>query len=120
MSGSRKRILSPFNGRKKQKTGNKTREKYMPERNIQNLAKTDKGSYYNQEEWLEEFLDDKGAIYNGTEAATGGVLLQKVFLKIWQISQKNTCVGISSYKICEIFKNTYFVEHLRTTASDGS
>ena len=44
MSGSRKRILSPFNGRKKQKTGNKTREKYMPEENIQNLAKTDKGS----------------------------------------------------------------------------
>ena len=46
----------------------------MPEENIQNLAKTDKGSYYNQEEQLEEFLDDKGAIYNGTEAATGGVL----------------------------------------------
>ena len=25
-----------------------------------------------------------------------------------------------SCEICEIFKNTYFVEHLRTAASDGS
>ena len=25
-----------------------------------------------------------------------------------------------SYEICEIFKNTYFAEHLRMTASDGS
>ena len=29
------------------------------------------------------------------QAATGGVLLKKVFLKISQISQENTCVGIS-------------------------
>ena len=34
----------------------------MPEeRRQKNLAETDKGSYYNQEEWLEEFLNDKGA-----------------------------------------------------------
>ena len=25
-----------------------------------------------------------------------------------------------SYQICEIFKNTYFVEHLRAADSDGS
>ena len=25
-----------------------------------------------------------------------------------------------SYEICEIFKNTYFVKHLQTTASDGN
>ena len=25
-----------------------------------------------------------------------------------------------SYQICEIFKNTYFVEHLRVADSDGS
>ena len=54
----------------------------------QNLAQTDKGSYYNQEEWLEEFLDDKGAIYNG------GVLQEKMFLRILQISQKNACLGV--------------------------
>ena len=27
---------------------------------------------------------------------------------------------VLSCEICEIFKNTYFVEHLQTTASDGS
>ena len=26
------------------------------------------GSLYNQEEWLEEFIDDKGAFYNGSES----------------------------------------------------
>ena len=46
MSDGRKLILSPFTGRKKQKTLNKTREKYMPEERRQNLAKTDRGSYY--------------------------------------------------------------------------
>ena len=40
----------------------------MLEEKIQNLAETDKGSYYNQEEWLEEFLDDKGTFYNGSES----------------------------------------------------
>ena len=69
----------------------------MQEEKIQNLAETDKGQYYNQEEWLEEFMDDKGAIFNGTESATGGFLQEKVLLKISQISQKNTCVGVSFY-----------------------
>ena len=40
----------------------------MPWEKRQNLAETDRGSYYNQEEWLEEFLDDKGAFHNGSES----------------------------------------------------
>ena len=68
MSAGRKRILSPFTGRKKRKAWNKTREKYMPEERKQNLAETDRGSYYNQEEWLEEFLDNKGTFYDGSES----------------------------------------------------
>ena len=67
MSGGSKRILSPFTGRKKRKAWNKTREKYMLEEIRQNLAKTDR-SYYNQEEWLEKFLDDKGAFYDVSES----------------------------------------------------
>ena len=47
---------------------NKTREKYIPEEREQNLVETDRWSYYNQEEWLKEFLDDKGAFYNGIES----------------------------------------------------
>ena len=34
----------------------------------QNLTKTDRGSHYNQEERLEEFLDNKGTFHNGSES----------------------------------------------------
>ena len=46
MSDGRKLILSPFTGRKKRKAWNKTKQKYMPEEKRQNLAETDRGSYY--------------------------------------------------------------------------
>ena len=70
----------------------------------------------------------------GTEAATAGVLLEKVFLEISQSSQENTCTRVSfliklqalgcnfikketlaqafSCEFCEISKNTFFIEHL--------
>ena len=41
----------------------------MPEERRRNLAETYRGSYYNQEEWLEEFLDDERAFYNGSESS---------------------------------------------------
>ena len=53
MPAGRKRILSPFTGHKKQKSWNNTKEKYMPGERRQNLAETDRGSFYNQEEWVE-------------------------------------------------------------------
>ena len=40
----------------------------MLEERRQSLAETNRGSYCNQEEWMEEFLDDKGAFYNGSES----------------------------------------------------
>ena len=43
----------------------------MAEKRRQNLAETDKGSYYNQEEWLNKFLDYKGAFYDGSENDDG-------------------------------------------------
>ena len=67
MPDGRKRILGPFTGRKKRRAWNKTRVKYMSVKRRQNLAETDKRSYY-KEEWLEEFLDSKGAFYNGNES----------------------------------------------------
>ena len=39
----------------------------MPVKRRQNLAVTGRGSYY-KEERLEEFLDSKGAFYNGNES----------------------------------------------------
>ena len=44
-----------------------------------------------------------------TEAATGSLLQEKVFLEILQISQENTRARVS--------KNTIFIEHLRATTS---
>ena len=40
----------------------------MPEERRQNLTETDRGSYCNQEEWLEKFLNNKGAFYDGSES----------------------------------------------------
>ena len=40
----------------------------MPEERKQNLAETDRGSYYNQEKCLEEFLNDKCAFYDSRES----------------------------------------------------
>ena len=68
MSDGGKRILSPFTGRKKRKAWNKSGEKYMSEESRQNLAEKDRGTYFNQEEWLEEFQDNKGGFYNGSES----------------------------------------------------
>ena len=68
MPGGRKRILSRFTRRKKRKAWYKTRVKYIPEERRQNLAEIDWESYYNQEAWLEGFLDDKAAFYNSSKS----------------------------------------------------
>ena len=56
--------------------------------------------------------------------------VEKVFLKISQILQENTCARVSFLitlqasgtvffcEFCEIYKNTFYTEQLRTTASD--
>ena len=71
-----------------------------------------------------------------TEAATGGVPYEKVFLEISQNSQENTRARVSflielqafikketlaqvlSWEFCEMLKNTFFREHLRVAPSD--
>ena len=55
-----------------------------------------------------------------SEAATRGVLLKSVSLKISQNSKSfrlGTLWKVLSCEFCEIFKNAFFTEHLRTTAS---
>ena len=42
------------------------------------------------------------------EAATNGVLLKKMFLNISQISQENTCVGVSFLKFRPLFQSLFF------------
>ena len=60
---------------------------------------------------------------NVSEAATRCVLWKKLFLKISQYSQEScrratlleqTPTQVFSSEYCEIFKNTYFDEHLLT------
>ena len=79
-------------------------------------------------------------VVNFTEAATRSVVQENVLLEISQNSQGNTCARVPfliklqaevcnfikketlaqmfSCEICEISKNTLFIEHLRVTASD--
>ena len=68
MSDGQKRIRSPLTGCKKRKIWNKTREKYMLQERRQNLAETERGSYYKQEGWLEAFFDNKSAFSDGSES----------------------------------------------------
>ena len=41
---------------------------YAEKKRRENIAEIDRGSYYNQVEWLEKFLDNKSAFYNGSES----------------------------------------------------
>ena len=43
----------------------------MPEERRQNLAETEKESFYNQAEWVEDFLDNKGAFCNVSDSDDG-------------------------------------------------
>ena len=66
-------------------------------------------------------------IYEFFRTAARGVLWKKLFLKISQYSQesfrpatflkRDSNTGVFLW-ICEIFKSTYFEEHLLTAASD--
>ena len=70
--------------------------------------------------------------FHYSEAATRRVLWKKVFLDILQNSfvawfsspeacnfiEKETLAQVFPCEFCEIFKNTCFEKHLRTTASD--
>ena len=57
------------------------------------------------------------------EAVVQRCSVKKVFLKISQNSQENTCAKVSlliklqaqlfSCEFCEFFKNTFFIEHFR-------
>ena len=48
-------------------------------------------------------------------SSTRGVLWKKLFLKISQYSQKNTCIGVFFDKAAD---QAYFKEHLQTAAYD--
>ena len=47
------------------------------------------------------------------------LLFNKVVGLSLQLIKKETLSQVSSYEFCEIFKNTYLIEHLRTTAFEN-
>ena len=48
-------------------------------------------------------------------------MLESLFNKVAAATLlKRDSSTVFSYEICEIFKNTYFEEHLQTTASDST
>ena len=90
--------------------------------------------------WNWNFADFRDLRLILPEAATGGVLWKKVFLKIVQYSRENTCARVSfllklrisdfcnlikketlthgfSCEFFKMFKNIYFPDHLLMTAS---
>ena len=77
MSDGRKQILSPFTGCKKRKAWNKIREKYMSVKRRENLAETDRGSYYKEEQW-KKFLDSKVVFYNVNESGNDDESIMKI------------------------------------------
>ena len=52
------------------------------------------------------------------EAATGGVLRKKLFFKMSQNSQETPVPEETPANFAKNFKNTFFTEQLRTTASE--
>ena len=65
------------------------------------------------------FLEVLKLLSQPSEVATRGVLWKKAFLEISRNSQENTCVRVSFLiSFLEISKNTFFTEHLWTTASE--
>ena len=55
-------------------------------------------------------------VFLSTEAATRSVLWKKV-LQACNFIKKDTLGQVFSCEFCEIWKNTFFTEHLWTTAS---
>ena len=65
----------------------------MPVKRRQNLAVTDRGSYY-KEERLEEFLDSKGAFYNVMKV----IIMTRVIMKIMNSSSYRRVLSIVAMK----------------------
>ena len=53
-----------FSFKRKKRAWNKRKDKTMTLETQVNLVESDKGSFYNQKEWLEEYKYEKGMFYS--------------------------------------------------------
>ena len=71
-------------------------------------------------EQLPELFYKKVVLENFAKS-TGKHLCQRLFFNkvagLWPLNKKETLAQVFSFDFCEIFKNTYFEEHLQTAAS---
>ena len=89
----------------------------MSEESRQNLAETDSGSYYNPEEWLEEFLDNKSGFYNGNESNESDND-DEIYIEQQQLSKgsANNCYKIvSPILLQELINDFAFCKHCSGT-----
>ena len=91
-----------------------------------------------QQNWLKPYFQLGSDSYQTRSGHGRCSIKKKLFLRISQYSQENTCWSLFlitlqtsgqtqtqvstqmfSFEYCGIFKNTYFEKHLRTTAFDA-
>ena len=74
-----------FSFKRKRKAWNKRKYNTMTLDTQVNLAESDKGSFYNQKEWLEEYEHRKGKFIVNTVMTSGRLLLyfRTNFLMFW-------------------------------------
>ena len=71
-----------------------------------------------EEKLLPDGVFKKGALESFVKL-NGKHLCGSLFLEVCYFNEKKTSARVFSFKFCEIVKNIYFVEHLRTAASTG-
>ena len=71
----------------------------MPEERRQNLAETNRGSYYNQEKWLEKLLDVK-VHFTMEVKVMMVIMMMRVMIKIWKQSFADVLQNRCSTSFC--------------------
>ena len=66
-----------FSFKRKKTAWNKRKDKTMTLETQVNLAESDKGSFYNQKEWLEEYKYEKGMFYSEYGEASASIFSNK-------------------------------------------
>ena len=77
-------INCAFSFKRKRTAWNKRKDKAMTLDTQVNLAESDKGSFYNQKEWLEEYEYGNGMFYSeyGDDVQTSASIFSKKFANV--------------------------------------
>ena len=94
-----------------------TREKYMPEGRRQNSVETDRVFFYNQEEWVEQFWDDKGA-FTMVVKMIMVIMMMRIIRKIWNKSLTDVLQNRCSWKVCKFHRKTPVLKFLFNKVAD--